>query len=67
MSNLCSIIEKDKVSGNPVIMAIGPCGLDFGGTHRHNLVDQMAAFLPQFDIAKKYSLPMYFTMRDACE
>lgn len=48
---------KDK------IIAVGECGLDYDRLHYSKKEEQLLFFSPHFDIAKEFSLPMYFHNR----
>ena len=47
------------------IVAIGRCGFDFDRLHYADKTCQQEVFEAHFDLAEKYSLPMYFNLRRA--
>ena len=44
--------------------AIGECGLDYDRLNYASKENQIKAFIPHFDMAQKYNLPMYLHNRN---
>ena len=49
--------------GKDKFIAVGECGLDYDRLEYADKQSQLEAFAPHFDIAQKFSLPMYLHSR----
>ncbi|KAI8917985.1 hypothetical protein BC831DRAFT_516341 [Entophlyctis helioformis] len=62
--SLLALIAADRASGNPRIVAIGECGLDYDRTHFCPVETQARYFARHFEVARQTGLPMFLHNRN---